>query len=92
MTAGDDTGRPPTGGDVDAAEIAGRVPDRSLTVTGSPLPRPAARAIATARSGSESSAAPAPVLHTWHRQPMLRSIVRAGGRDPLGGGLHHVGV
>ena len=53
----------------------GRCPERSLTVTGSPLPRAAARATATARAGSSSSAAPAPVLHTLGTgQPMLMSI------------------
>ncbi len=53
----------------------GRCPERSLTVTGSPLPRAAARATATARAGSARSAAPAPVLHTLGTgQPMLMSI------------------
>ena len=45
-----------------------------MTVTGSPEPSIAARAIATARSGSRSRAAPAPVLTTFGTgQPMLRS-------------------
>ena len=48
---------------------------RSLTVTGSPDPSRAARAIATAWSASCSSAAPAPVFITFGTgQPMLMSI------------------
>ena len=53
----------------------GRAPERSFTVTGRPLPSRAARATATAVSGSSISAAPAPVLHTLGTgQPMLRSM------------------
>ena len=44
-------------------------------MTGSPEPSRAARATATAVSGSLMSAAPAPVLHTLGTgQPMLRSM------------------
>ncbi len=52
-----------------------RAPERSFTVTGSPLPSRAARATCTAVSGSWISAAPAPVLQTLGTgQPMLRSM------------------
>ena len=48
---------------------------RSLTVTGRPEPSRAASATATAVSGSEISAAPAPVFMIFGTgQPMLRSI------------------
>ena len=58
-----------------AVALAGLEPGRSFTVTGSPLPSDAARAIATALSASSSRAAPAPVLQTFLTgQPMLRSI------------------
>src|SRR4051812_4667214 len=56
----------------------GRLPERSFTVTGRPLPSLAAVAIATALSGSSSRDAPAPVLHTLRTgQPMFRSIMSA---------------
>src|SRR3989441_1242812 len=56
----------------------GRCPERSFTVTGSPLPSWAARASATARSGSSRSDAPAPVFTTFRTgQPMLMSIMSA---------------
>jgi hypothetical protein len=52
-----------------------RRPARSLTVTGRFEPSRAARATATAVSGSSSIAAPAPVFITLGTgQPMLRSI------------------
>ena len=51
---------------------------RSLTVTGSPEPSRAARATATARSGSLIIAAPAPVFITFGTgQPMLMSRIDA---------------
>src|SRR4051794_11904656 len=53
----------------------GTRPERSFTVSGSPLPSIAPRAIATALSGSSSSEAPAPVFPTFLTgQPMLMSI------------------
>ena len=61
-------------------------PERSFTVTGSrpaPLTAPsaAARATDTARSGSASSSAPAPVLRTFGTgQPMLMSIASVPAR------------
>src|SRR3954471_5569933 len=56
----------------------GRWPLRSFTVTGRPLPSTAARATATAVSGSLISAAPAPVLQTFGTgQPMFRSMIAA---------------
>src|SRR3954471_3765834 len=66
----------------------GRWPDRSLTVTGSPEPSRAARATATARSGSDSRAAPAPVLQTLDTgQPMLRSMRSAPASATLAAAL-----
>src|SRR5918997_3755432 len=57
------------------ARSPGRWPGRSFTVIGRPLPSPAARAIATALSGSSRRAAPAPVLQTLRTgHPMFRSI------------------
>ena len=58
---------------LDAARLD--APARSLTVTGRPEPSRAARATATAVSGSLISAAPAPVFITFGTgQPMLRSM------------------
>ena len=56
----------------------GLTPPRSFTVTGRPEPSRAARAMATARSGSLIIAAPAPVFITFGTgQPMFRSRMSA---------------
>ena len=74
--------------------LAGRWPERSLTVTGRPLPSPRRAAMATALSGSSSSDAPAPVLQTLRTgQPMLRSIMSAPASATIAAAVaHHLGV
>ena len=69
-------------------------PERSLTVTGSPLPRAAALASATARSGSaEQRRAGAGLAHLGHRAAHVEvDQVGAGGGHPLGRRGHHLGV